>query len=154
MTGLDTFVKHWVEEGVISPQQGEQIMSEETEPNQVTKPRGSLMAEALAYVGGMLVLLTVIIIATIYWPSPTLAGRTSIAGCAAIATLLAGALLPDSMGAAKVRLRAVLWALAVTTTGMFTGILVDGIGWQSRGCRVHGSGRRRGRRTPAAPRGT
>lgn len=131
MTELGSLVERWVSAGLISQEQGRQILAEEKQPVLVATPRGSIIAEALAYVGGVLLLLAVIIIANIYWPSLTLPARSGLTGAAAVALLAAGFLLPQSMGRARVRLRAVMWALAVATFGFFVGVIFHGLKWNS-----------------------
>ena len=133
MTELRVLVGRWVAAGIISEAQGQRILADDdSRPVLVAAPRGSLVAEALSYVGGMLVLLAVGIIATIYWPSLGAAARGGLAGTATAAVLAAGFLLPRGMGAVGVRLRSVLWAVAVASFGLFIGIILDGLGWGSR----------------------
>jgi hypothetical protein len=88
------------------------------------------VAEALSYVGGILVLLATLIIASLYWPSLTVSTRSALTGGAAAVVLAAGFLLPSAMGAARRRLRAVLWALAVAMIGLWVGITLDGLQWR------------------------
>jgi hypothetical protein len=129
MTDLHPLVEQWVAEGIISAEQGGRIL-ERQNGAEARSLRGSLIAEALSYVGGILVLLATVIIAALYWPSLTLAARSGLTGGAAAIVLAAGFLLPSAMGAARRRLRAVLWAIAVAMIGLWVGITLDGLHWR------------------------
>jgi uncharacterized membrane protein len=100
MTDLPALVRQWVGEQIISAEQGDRILSRQAESDAHT-PRGSLVAEALSYVGGILVLLATLIIASLYWPSLTVSTRSALTGGAAAVVLAAGFLLPSAMGAAR-----------------------------------------------------
>ena len=113
MTELSSLVGQWVADGLISAEQGRQILATQKSPVLVAPPRGSLVAEALGYVGGVLVLLAAIIITTIYWPQLTLGARSGLTAATAAVLLAAGFALPAGLGRPRSRLRAVLWALAV-----------------------------------------
>lgn len=126
MTDLNTQVRNWVSSGIISPDQGEKILAQQPQP----PARGSLVAEALSYVGGVLVLVAALIIASIYWPSMSLGARSALTGGAAALVLAAGVVLPATMGPARRRLRAVLWAMAVVLTGVWIGVTLDGLHWE------------------------
>ncbi|WP_020524769.1 DUF2157 domain-containing protein [Catelliglobosispora koreensis] len=129
MSELSSLVGQWVSRGIISEQQGQQILAEHKQPLRVSISRGSLIAEALAYVGGILILLAAIIIASLYWPDLVLAAKSGLTGGSAAIVLIAGFLLPASMGAARGRLRSVLWALSVALLGIAVGITLDGLHW-------------------------
>lgn len=79
--------------------------------------RTSLMVEALAYLGGVVVLVAAGLIAAQYWESLGETGQLTVVGGAAAALLFAGFAVSVSHGGAGVRLRSVLWLLA--TVGGF-----------------------------------
>lgn len=130
MTELSSLVGQWVAGGLISEEQGRRILATQKSPVLVASPRGSLVAEALGYVGGVLVLLAAIIITTIYWPQLTLGARSGLTAAAAAIPLAAGFALPSRMGRPRTRLRAVLWALAVAAFGLCVGVTLEGLKWR------------------------
>lgn len=98
--------------------------------------RSSLVVEALAYLGGILVVIAGTIIAGQLWGDLSTGARLALVGGATGVPLGAGILVPASSGVVGARLRAVLWALsAVCFAGLLTllGSEVLGLGDQEQG---------------------
>ncbi|HEX3199228.1 MAG TPA: DUF2157 domain-containing protein [Propionibacteriaceae bacterium] len=97
--GIDSreLLDRWVERGLIRQEQADRIRSEEdweappatsTAAAQAGR-RGSLIVEALGYLGGILIVVAAVLIANWYWAGIPTSGRVALpAGAAA---LLAGA---------------------------------------------------------------
>ncbi|MGO4340999.1 DUF2157 domain-containing protein [Pedococcus sp. 2YAF34] len=153
---LDAHVRRWVERGLITPEQGRRILAEEhgetaaaavatgptvSEPGPAaavatpapglpvtvpTTPSGSLVTEALGYVGGILILIAAMVIGGLYFDDLGRVGRLAVTLTATTALVVAGFLVPVAADRpATGRLRSVLWVLAVMGTGLFTGLLAD-----------------------------
>ena len=73
----------------------------------------SLVVEALGYLGGIILLVGAVLVASQLWPELGDGGQLAVVLGAAVALLVAGAVLPSSLGDTGTRLRAVLWSLSV-----------------------------------------
>lgn len=123
----------WVAAGLIDAEQADHIRA--YEQGQVGPRPGlttarspgatgpSLVVEALGYLGGVIMLVGAGILVGLYWTDVPVALRLVLVGAAALALLAGGVAVPDRLGEAAGRLRAVLWALAVAAAGGFFGIL-------------------------------
>ncbi|GAA2806929.1 DUF2157 domain-containing protein [Kribbella solani] len=130
---LPALIDRWVADGLITSAQAGRMRGDLglTEPAPVTGRTGqghrrtALVVEALAYLGGVIVLVAASLIAARYWGSLADGARLGIAGGAAAALLLAGFGVPEAPRPANVRLRAVLWLLATAGTGGFFALFAD-----------------------------
>jgi hypothetical protein len=138
---LSALLEHWVEGGFITREQAERIRSEPTRavlrptpapaPALAAAERTSLVTEALGYLGGVLILVAAGLITARFWEDMALGVRLGLVAAAAMLLLGAGAAIPDRLGGAGYRLRAVLWLLSAIATGTFLGLLAaDGLNWQ------------------------
>jgi hypothetical protein len=138
---LSVLLDHWVAGGFITREQAERIRSEPTaafpRPASAAAPalapaeRTSLVTEALGYLGGVLILVAAGLITARFWDDMALGVRLGLVAAAAVLLLGAGAAIPDRLGGAGDRLRAVLWLLSAVATGAFLGLLADdGFNWQ------------------------
>lgn len=120
-------LSRWVEHGLITREQAERILADERARSAELGGRParlpSLVAEALGYVGGVLVLIAAGLIAGRYWSELGVAGRLSVAFGAAALLLGAGASLRPRLGETGRRLRAVCWLLSSATIALGTGLL-------------------------------
>jgi hypothetical protein len=137
---LTTQLDHWVAAGLISAEQAAGIARWEyltgtalTGPDRVpaagrtegATPRRSVAVEALAYLGGA-VILSALVVATVgYWPELTRAARIAIPLSATVVLLLAGVAARPRFGAAASRVRGVLWLLCSATLGVLLVVLTD-----------------------------
>ena len=131
MLSLPDLIDRWVADGLITPAQAERMRADLglTQPPAGTARsdegprRTSLVAEALAYLGGVIVLVAAGLISARYWHSLTDNAQLGVVGGAATVLLLAGFAVPAS--GPGVRLRAVLWLLATAATAGFFALFAD-----------------------------
>jgi hypothetical protein len=143
---LPVLVRRWAAAGLISDDQAERILAVESAvpAAQSVRPAPSrlpLVAEALGYLGGALVLAAVLTLAARYWSGFGLAGRLAFAGSAMVVLFAGGVVLPESLGTARDRARSVLEALSTGAFAAFTAVLADeGFGWEPRDIALFSSG--------------
>lgn len=117
----------WVESGIITREQADRIAAREgsgatRRPASPTEP-GSLLAEALGYVGGVIIVVAAVLLATEFWAELGTSGRLAVVGGAAVLMLLAGMAAPQRAGDQGRRLRAVLWAGSTAAFAGFAALL-------------------------------
>jgi hypothetical protein len=122
-------VATWVREGIISQEQGQRILAR-TPVTVASHSGGSpLVAEALGYVGGVVVLVGGVLIGARYWDEMGVAARMAILGAIAVALVVAGGAAPSRLGTVAHRLRAVLWTTSLAAAAATLAVLsVDVIG--------------------------
>jgi hypothetical protein len=138
VVGLEDRLRRWVERGLITPQQAQAILADESDAQavlpapppadlgRVVAPSGSLVTEALGYVGGVLILIAALVIGGIYFDDLGRVGRLAVTLAAAVALLVGGFLVPAAPDRpAAGRLRSVLWVLTVVAVALFVGLLAD-----------------------------
>jgi hypothetical protein len=139
-------IDRWVGEGLISNAQAERMREDlglqsaqrapaqpvstplPDRPSSAARPprdRTSLMIEALAYLGGVIVLVAAGLLAAQYWGALSEEAQLGVVGGAAAMLLIAGQAVPRYLGAASIRLRSVLWLLSTVATGAFLALLAD-----------------------------
>ncbi|RPF22223.1 DUF2157 domain-containing protein [Myceligenerans xiligouense] len=121
----------WVGADIITHEQADLIAAREgalaaRRPSAPTVP-GSLLSEALGYVGGVVILVAAVLLATEFWTELGTTGRLAVVGGAAMALLAAGMAVPRSAGAQGRRLRAVLWAAATAASAGFTALFTSDV---------------------------
>jgi uncharacterized membrane protein YidH (DUF202 family) len=123
----------WVELGLISERQATRILAVER-GEAVGSARGSasLVAEALGYVGGVLILVAAGTLAGRFWSDLGTGARLTATFAAAALLVGVGAALPTGATTAGGRLRTVVWLLAVVVLGLGLGLLADGV-WRLQG---------------------
>lgn len=128
---LTARLDRWVAHGLITREQADRIRSEEralpAELRDRTGRMPSPVAEALGYVGGVLVLVAAGLIAGRYWSELGVAGRLAVAFGTATLLLVAGASLRPRLGDTGRRLRAVCWLLSAAAVALGTGLLGDDV---------------------------
>jgi len=110
---LSELVQHWVDAGIITDQQADEIRSDRGLGQVLAEPapaaaRGSLVAEALGYLGGAIMLVALGLAAGRFWPNLSLPVRLGVAATAAALLLAAGGFVQAGRGNAPDRLRSVL----------------------------------------------
>ena len=98
-----------------------------TAPEPGRGSRTPLAVEALGYLGGALAIIAGLVAAQQFWPDATAADELGLAGAAAAALAVGGAITPARRNNAFGRLRSVLWVLSVVALAAFTGVLCDQI---------------------------
>ncbi len=83
------------------------------------------MVEALAYLGGTVILVALVLATVGYWPELSRPVRIAIPLAATTVLLLAGALVPAALGMIASRLRGVLWMLSSATLSVLLAVLTD-----------------------------
>lgn len=125
LTGLPALLDSCVSEGVLTADQATQILarSRATErPGPATAGK-ALAAEALGYLGGVVVVVSTILIANLYWSGLSTAGRLTVVAAAAAALLGGGLAVPRRLGDVGVRLRSVLWLTGTVAAAGFLALL-------------------------------
>lgn len=115
-------IRRWLDAGIITAEQAE-TMAADIEAPVRTPPQRSLLAEALGYFGGALLVVAMGLVLGRVWPDLPTAIRLALVGGAAAALVTAGIGVPVRWGPVGVRLRSALWLAAVAVTGGFLGIL-------------------------------
>ena len=129
---MSNLIDHWLADGLITSAQADRMRAElDGSPHPVPhdipadgRGRTSLVVEALAYLGGVIVMVAAGLISAQYWSELGDTGQLAVVGGAAAALLLAGALVPVH-SAPGVRLRSVLWLLCTAGTGAFLALFAD-----------------------------
>ncbi|MFC6285848.1 DUF2157 domain-containing protein [Nocardioides sp. GCM10027113] len=125
-------LEHWMQAGIISPDQAVRIRAYEagrpappapSPPAPTTGRPPSLVVEALGYLGGAVMLVGSVILVGLLWGDVPVWVRLLLVAVTTLVLLGAGLAVPDRLGAAAARLHAVLWALAVVSTGTFFAVL-------------------------------
>ena len=125
-TDLADRLRRWVGSGLITSDQAERILAAEQVPAEPAAPsRASLVAEALGYVGGVLVLIGAVTATDRYWSQLGVGGRLGIAFGAAVLLLATGAGVPARRTDVARRLRGVCWLVSVALFGTGLALLGD-----------------------------
>lgn len=124
-TSLAALLDACVADRILSRDQASQILARAARETVVPsgappRPGTGLALEALGYVGGVVVLVSAILIANLYWSDLTIETRIAIVGAAAAVLLAGGFAVPRRLGHVGRRLRSVLW---LTATAAFTGFV-------------------------------
>lgn len=117
---LEAALQRWVAAGLIQPAQAEAIRA--AEAAQPASSRSSLLAEALGYVGGVLVLVAAVTLTGRFWDELGTGGRLAVAAVAALVLFVAGVAAPAPHTGASGRLRAVVWLLSVAALAAAVGL--------------------------------
>jgi hypothetical protein len=126
---LTSLVEEWVAAGVISQEQARRMRAygdvmvalDGSQPEPHRRKASTVAMEALGYIGGVVVLVSSILIMNLYWPDLSDGVRATVIALASGALLGAGFVTSARLGEVGVRLRSVLWLAA---TGAFAGFLV------------------------------
>ena len=121
---LSTEVATWVAEGLITDEQGARLLARGpvVAPAAHRPAATSVVAEALGYLGGVVVLVGAILIGARVWHQLDTTGRLALLGLAAALLVAAGAAVPARLGPAGQRLRAVLWTASLGATAATFGV--------------------------------
>ncbi len=117
----------WAGLGLLSRAQADRILAvERGEPVVQARRPASILAEALGYVGGVLILVATAVLVGRFWADLGVPGRLVVTFGAAAVLVGVGAVVPVASPAGG-RLRAVLWLVAVAVLGFGTGLLADDV---------------------------
>jgi hypothetical protein len=124
---LASLLETWVADQLITPEQADRIIvrgdvAVQAPPAAQGHPheRSSLVIEALGYLGGVIILVASILIASLYWDQVGTTIRLVIAGGLAAVLFAAGLAIPERLEDVGIRFRSVLWLLS---TGAFAGFI-------------------------------
>ena len=122
---LSTEVTTWVSEGLITEEQGARLLARGpvVAPPAHHPAATSVVAEALGYLGGVVVLVGALLIGARVWHQLDTTGRLVLLGLAAALLVAAGAAVPTRLGPPGQRLRAVLWTASLGATAATFGVL-------------------------------
>jgi hypothetical protein len=139
-------IDRWLGEGLITRVQAERMradlglrsaqsaLAEPVSPSSAQAPpivgppqrdRTSLMIEALAYLGGVIVLVAAGLLAAQYWDALSEVAQLGVVSGGAALLLIAGLAVPKHLGATSIRLRSVLWLLSTAATAAFLALFAD-----------------------------
>lgn len=125
---LPALLEDWVSQQIITADQAARIRARGTAAGtmviEATPPprQASLAVEALGYLGGVIILVSTVLITAQYWADLETAARLTIVGVAALGLLGAGAFVPQRLGDVGERLRSVLWLMATGAAAGFVGV--------------------------------
>ncbi len=131
MIDLNQQLERWLEEGIISVEQADQMRSSSLgSPKPVTdmaveERRIPIVTEILGYVGAALAIWAVMFLVAEYWGNLTDWAQASLFGALALVLFAAGATLLDTVEPAFNRLSGVLWAGSVISLGGALYIIFD-----------------------------
>lgn len=120
-------VQRWVELGIITADQAAAIRADQAGRPPAPAPfragfgHTSLVAEALGYLGGAIILVALGLASGRFWPDLSTGARIALAALVTVGLVAAGLAVPASTGEAPERLRSVLWLLS---TGTFGGLMI------------------------------
>ena len=123
---LTSLLETWVADQLITPEQADRILVrgqvtvQAPLPEQQRPARSSVVIEALGYLGGVIILVASILVASLYWDQVATTARLVILGSVAGLLLAAGSAVPERLEDVGVRLRSVLLLLS---TGALAGFL-------------------------------
>ncbi|MGH3465749.1 MAG: DUF2157 domain-containing protein [Kribbellaceae bacterium] len=118
---LPALLDHWVAAGVITPEQAARMRADLPLPRRPSE-RTSLVIEALGYLGGVIILIALALLAQQYWPELSTTARLVIVAGAAVFLLVGGFAVPARLGPAGRRLHAMLWLAGTVATAGFLGL--------------------------------
>jgi hypothetical protein len=127
---LPALLDAWVAAEIITADQAARIRERDevlapSEPDQRPAPATPRAAEALGYVGGVVVVVGALFIGDRYWADWSLVARLAVLGGVAVALCVGGIALPERLGAPGRRLRSVLWLAALLAFAGFLAVLGD-----------------------------
>jgi len=127
---LTSLLETWVADQLITPEQADRILVRgdvlvQAPPAEQRRhqERSSLVIEALGYLGGVIILVASILIASLYWDQVTTTARLLILGSVAGVLLAAGFAVPERLEDVGIRLRSMLWLLSTGALAGFLGLL-------------------------------
>lgn len=127
---LTSLLEAWVADELITPEQADRILARgdilvQAPPSAGERPHGrsSLVIEALGYLGGVIILVASILIASMYWRQVGTTARLVLVGGVAGALLAAGFSIPMRLDDVGIRLRAALWLVSTVAFAGFVGLL-------------------------------
>ena len=129
---LAAMLDRWVETDLISDEQADRIRTAEAAASPAPgNGRGtSMVAEAMGYLGGVIVLVGLGLGTGWFWEDLTTAARVGLAGAVAVLFVVAGAAVPSRIGDTGTRLRSVLWVGAVAAVFAALALLAaDALRW-------------------------
>jgi Predicted membrane protein (DUF2157) len=127
---LTSLLETWVADQLITPEQADRILVRgdvlvQAPPAEQRRhqERSSLVIEALGYLGGVIILVASILIASLYWDQVTTTARLLILGGVAGVLLASGFAVPERLEDVGIRLRSVMWLLSTGALAGFLGLL-------------------------------
>ena len=126
---LTSLLETWVADQLITPEQADRILVrgqvtvQTSLPEQRHPARSSVVIEALGYLGGVIILVASILVASLYWDQVTTTARLLILGSVAGLLLAAGFSVPERLEDVGARLRSVLLLLSTGALAGFLGVL-------------------------------
>jgi hypothetical protein len=126
---LTSLLEAWVADQLITSEQADRIrlrgdvLAEPPGVQERPHERSSLVTEALGYLGGVIIVVASILIASLYWDQVGATTRLVLVGGVAALLLAAGFAIPQRIGDVGLRLRSVLWLASTGALAGFLGLL-------------------------------
>ncbi|MBB3043775.1 DUF2157 domain-containing protein [Nocardioides soli] len=124
---LDVLVEGWLEAGLITADQADRMVAAVGRVPTTGHRLAPLAVEALAYVGGAVVLAGCGLLSASFWADLPDVARFAVVGVAALLLLLAGAAVPRRLAAAGRRVRSVLWLASTVAWAGAAAVLLDDV---------------------------
>lgn len=124
-TDLRRQLDDWQSRGLLDAATADRLRADLARPAPSTPGGPSLLTEALGYVGGVLVLGGALALVAQVWDDLGRTGEQVVVGLGALALVTAGAAVPDRLGGAARRLRALLWLLSTGAVMLLLGLTLD-----------------------------
>lgn len=125
---LSTLIDEWVTHGIITAEQAARMRKSKGAKAWDAGPKGypsrvSLAVEVLGYFGGVIVLVSTMLIAAQYWDDIRTGWRLLIMAVVAASLLAGGFAVPERLGDVGARLHAVLWLVSTAAVAGFLTLL-------------------------------
>jgi hypothetical protein len=130
-SGLEAYLDRWVAKGFVTAEQVDLIRADaagmdaaDPSKDRRSTPRTptAFATEALAYVGGAMIVIAALVITAIRWEQLPLAVRLALPCCAAIALFVSGKVFGAPASATRARLQGVLWLLSTMAVASFLAV--------------------------------
>jgi hypothetical protein len=127
-------IERWLGDAIITPQQATQMRADLPAPAPPAgaqggpptpmprTPRAALVTEALGYLGGVIILVALGLVAGSLWDELSVGVRLALIGVITVLLLVAGALIPARLGVTGTRLRSVLWLASSAALAALLGL--------------------------------
>jgi len=143
---LAAAIERWLADAIITAEQATKMRADLPEPEPPDGALGSppapmprtsravLVAEALGYLGGAIILVALGLVVGTLWDKMSVGVRLALVAVATVLLLVAGALIPARLGATGARLRSVLWLASSAALATLLGLGgSEWSGWRGEG---------------------
>jgi len=128
---LERLVQDWERAGLISGEQGKALLTHATPDTRVRPsarsrpPTAALAVEALGYLGGTIVVVAALLLASMFWDRLGDAAQVGLLTAVGVALVGGGCAVPHARSGPNARLRSALWLAGTIAVAGALGIGVD-----------------------------